>query len=73
MASAIDTSTFIEGEILAEYVDVEALFEHLDTDGVIWINAHTKEKYDEVFDSRFAVLYELARMKFNLLRNDEIN
>lgn len=59
-----------KGEILAQPIEVEAVFRHLDTDGEAWINTHTKEKYDEVFDFRFAILYELARIKYNLFYQD---
>lgn len=56
-----------KGAIMAEYVDVEALFPHVVTDGEKWINVHTKTPYDlEVHDFRFAILYTLAQKKYYL-------
>lgn len=56
-----------KGNIIArEVYDICELFPHVDTDGVKWINHHTKEIIQRVPDFRFAILYQLARMKFEL-------
>lgn len=56
-----------KGHIVArEVYDICELFPHVDTDGVKWINHHTKEMIQRVPDFRFAILYELARMKFEI-------
>lgn len=56
-----------KGSILArEIYDIRKLFPHVDTDGVKWINHHTQEIIRSVPDFRFAILYQLARMKFEL-------
>lgn len=56
-----------KGAIMAEYVDVEALFPHIVTDGEKWINVHTETPYElEVHDFRFAILYTLAQKKYYL-------
>lgn len=60
-----------EGTIQAVDVDVGILFDHLHTDGEQWYNSHTNEPYNmKVFDFRFAILYELAKMKYRLQESD---
>lgn len=57
-----------KGEIKAKEVDVSKLFNHLHTNGKEWINSHTGKPYDtKVFDFRFAILYEVAKMKYQLI------
>lgn len=56
-----------KGKLKAYEVDVSKLFDHLHTDGEYWYNSHTNETYKmKVFDFRFAILYELAKMKYRL-------
>lgn len=56
-----------KGKLKAYLVDVSKLFDHLHTDGEYWYNSHTNEAYKmKVFDFRFAILYELAKMKYRL-------
>lgn len=60
------------GHVVAEEYNIATLFDHVTTDGGHWLNAHTKgrltssDTYVKVFDFRIAVLYELARMKYQL-------
>lgn len=59
-----------EGVIRAEKLEIEQLYDHIYTDGFYWMNAHTNEKYAlKVFDFRFALLYELSKLRFRLLKN----
>lgn len=56
-----------KGIIIArEVYNICELFPHVDTDGVKWINHYTKEIIQGVPDFRFAILYQLARMKFEI-------
>lgn len=48
-------------------------FTNVKTDGEYWLNAQTNEKikifnrYKRVFDFRLAILYELARMRHQIV------
>lgn len=65
-----------KGTIQALEYDITALFPHVTTNGDHWLNAHTGEILEldvmepqkKVVDFRVAVLYEVARMKWSLLR-----
>lgn len=54
-----------EGTIKAEEYDIKRLFSVLTTDGLNWyING--EKQLNRVFDFRIAILYELAKIKYNL-------
>lgn len=54
-----------EGSIKAEEYDIKGLFNVLTTDGANWyING--EKHLVEVFDFRIAILYEVAKIKYNL-------
>lgn len=55
-----------QGVIETSCRDMTKLFPHITTDGEWWYNAHTGEKKYKVYDFRFAVLYEIARCKYEL-------
>lgn len=55
-----------EGEIEAEVISLEKAFEHVNTDGTHWYNAHTGQVLMKVHDFRFAILYELAKLKHEM-------
>ena len=51
-----------------EIVRVGELFPHIYTDGVNWINTYNDEIIYEVVDFRIAILFEVARLKFNIYK-----
>ena len=51
-----------------EVVNVSELFPHIYTDGVEWINFHNNKPIYKVIDFRIAILFELARLKYNISR-----
>lgn len=59
-----------KGEIYANIIKIEKLFDNIYTDGLFWYNSHTDKKIVTVSgdikiqDFRIAILYELARMKY---------
>lgn len=55
-----------KGFIKAVECDISKLFNHIYTDGESWYNCHNNDKLDDVFDFRVAILYELAKIKYNL-------
>ncbi|CAK7051902.1 DUF6710 family protein [Tissierella carlieri] len=55
-----------KGFIKAKEYDISNLFDHLYTDGVSWHSVHDKTKLGDIFDFRIAILYELAKIKYNL-------
>lgn len=57
-----------EGTIIAEEYNIKNLFKCLTTDGLKWYL--NREKYTEVFDFRIAILYELAKIKYNLQKSN---
>lgn len=65
------------GSIEADVYDITEIFNHVKTDGEYWLNVHTNERlkdfngYKKVFDFRIAVLFELARMKFQLANSQD--
>ena len=52
-----------QGQITADEIDMTPLFEHVYTDGADWYCQHTHKVLDQVFDFRFALLFELGRRK----------
>lgn len=64
--------SFKKGNVVArEVYDITELFQHVDTNGVKWINRHNREIIQRVSDFRFAILYELARMKYEIKLNTQ--
>ncbi len=55
---------FKQGDVLADVYDITKLFEHLDTDGICWIDRHTGKNISKVTDSFFALLYTIGQTKF---------
>lgn len=51
-----------------EVINVSELFPHIYTDGIEWINSHSKKPVYKVVDFRIAILFELARLKHNISR-----
>lgn len=56
-----------KGYIKAVECDISKLFNHVYTDGKTWYNSHNDEYLTDVYDFRIAILYEIARTKYNLL------
>ena len=57
-----------EGQIKVKEYDIKNLFKDLITDGLHWyING--EKQINEVFDFRIAILYEIAKIKYNLTNN----
>lgn len=53
--------------VSAEIYDITLLFPHVETDGETWIhNTSLKTENEPVFDFRFALLFSLAKMKYEL-------
>lgn len=60
-----------KGLIKAKEYDVSKLFDHLYTDdGLSWYSVHDKSKLGDIFDFRIAILYELAKIKYNLQKSN---
>lgn len=55
------------GSINARLFDVSKLYDHLDTDGVHWINRHTNRIISNTPSEHIAILYEISRRKKRLL------
>ncbi|WP_316335396.1 DUF6710 family protein [Clostridium sp.] len=49
-----------------EVVNIVELFPNIHTDGIEWINSHSNKSIYEVIDFRIAILFELARLKYNI-------
>lgn len=58
-----------KGIIKAKKCDIVGMFEHVNTDGKQWFNTHNNLVLNEVFDFRIAILYEIAKIKYNLTNN----
>jgi len=58
-----------KGMIEAEQFDITKLFEHVHTDGQYWYNSHTNEKTGNITDFRIGIIYEIAKIKYNLETN----
>lgn len=59
-------SYFKKGKISSSKQRLENIFPHCTTDGENWINVHTQNVIEKVSDFRFAVVYTLAEMKYNI-------
>lgn len=59
---------FGTGTITADVFNLSEVFEHIDTDGENWINHHNGTILTPVSSVHIAVLYEIARQKFNFLK-----
>lgn len=59
-----------KGNVNASEILLSKLFPHIETDGVNWINTHLKAPIDglKIPDFRFAVVYSLAQMRYNLTK-----
>lgn len=55
------------GYIRAFEYDVSVLFDHVRTDGACWYSRHSGEKLGVVCDFRIGLLFELARMRQELV------
>lgn len=51
---------------IKEKVDTRALFKHICSDGVNWINIHNGNIIDKLVDYRIGILFEVARLKYNI-------
>lgn len=54
------------GNILAKVISIKPLFQHIKTDGAYFYNVYTDERLYWIEDFRIAVLFEIAKMKYNL-------
>lgn len=57
---------FRKGSIVADEFNLTACFPHIKTDGCYWFNAHTNEPLIPVDDYRFAAIFTIAKMKYEL-------
>ncbi len=57
-----------KGTIKAEQYDITKLFPHIHTDGQSWYNSHTHEKKNNLPDFRIGIIYEVAKIKYQLVR-----
>jgi hypothetical protein len=53
-----------DGKIKAEKISLKPLFSNVRTDGCKWYSTHAEIELGEVSDFRFALLFELAKMKY---------
>lgn len=58
-----------KGHIEAVECDIGKLFDHAYTDGVKWYNSHNNTELESVVDFRIAILYEVARKKYNIQKH----
>lgn len=56
------------GLITAEVFQMNRIFEHIRTDGLHWYSTHNNIQLGEVYDFRVAIIYEIAKIKYNLLK-----
>jgi hypothetical protein len=54
------------GKAAANVISFEKLYSHLITDGYAWYNAHTLRMICEVKDWRFAALYSVKKMEYDI-------
>lgn len=61
---------FKKGTVEASEILLSKLFPHIETDGVNWLSIHHKSPIDslKIPDFRFAAIYSLAQMRYNLTR-----
>jgi predicted ABC-type ATPase len=57
------------GSINANVYLLSKLYEHVDTDGVNWINRHNGQVLTPVLSEHLAILYEISRRKNGILRS----
>ena len=57
---------FKKGKIVADYCDITPLFSNISTDGASWYNIHTNTVIEELCDFRIGLLFEVAKMKYNV-------
>ena len=57
---------FRKGSIVADEYDLTSCFPHIETDGSYWFNTHTNEPLIPVDDYRFAAIFTIAKMKYEL-------
>lgn len=55
-----------KGEILSDELDLTLLYPHYNTDGAFWYNSHTGEKTEKVSDFRFAAVFTMASIRYDL-------
>ena len=60
-----------KGKITSEEYDLPLLYPNLKTDGTDWFNAHTDEKITPVSDFRFAAVFTLAKMRYEMIQSEE--
>jgi hypothetical protein len=56
-----------DGTIQVKVVDIAPLFQHVSTDGAYFFNRHTNEIVWGLQDFRIAILFEIAKMKYNII------
>ena len=56
-----------QGVIQGKLYDIIPLFRHICTDGKSWLNAHTNEVLDDVYDWRIGLLFEVCRWKHEII------
>lgn len=57
------------GSIHADVYELSEMFEHVITDGEIWINKHTGEKISDVYEPYMSILYTIAQDKFEFQKS----
>lgn len=57
---------FKKGKSKADFCDITPLFSNVYTDGASWYNIHTNNVIEELCDFRIALLFEVAKMKYNV-------
>lgn len=60
------------GAAITLHGDCELAFPHISTDGADWANIHTGTKISKVYDFRIALIYEIAKMKYDLTQQQKI-
>ncbi|WP_295211590.1 DUF6710 family protein [Ruminococcus sp.] len=57
---------FKKGSIAADEYDLTKGFKHISTDGAYWYNSHTGEELEPTQDFRFAAVFTIAKMKYDI-------
>lgn len=57
---------FKKGKIKADFCDITPLFSNVYTDGASWYNIHTNNVIEELCDFRIALLFEVAKLRYNV-------
>lgn len=55
-----------KGEILSQELDLTLLYPHYKTDGAFWYNSHTGENTGKVSDFRFAAVFTMASIRYDI-------